>query len=576
MLLLLVWLVVVISGLYYAAKVHQKKGSTPPPKPPVRKPPVPTKMPGLPKDNSIIGKATNIAKHIGKFAKDATKKVKDEFDIGAKYRVSPNGPKDALCGGSKQGGDKEKQLCCAVQGYGDGKSLFKGCIFDNDPKGCMKARGCSIAKPNNTQLAIVKSYCKDNGGASNEKCYTDRGVCKGDKSTCYPGLLPCNAFNFNSDVGHCGTSVQGLSRCKNACCDVQMFGKGAWAGCLKTPNPAQCMKDRGCALGDVSTAAQSKLLAETNKQCKGLNGGGQNEKCYTDRGVCTTKGNKLCWPDGVPCANFGTFDSKFGKCGTARQGAKSCQSACCLAQHKFCKAKPTVDEYVTCMDDRGCKSYAESTLSKGGTCNSMGKNFRVLATWKDPNFKCGGSNQGGFGPCKKACCDKQWTFCGKKDVKCMKQRGCDPVKLGYLKLIDNGKPHYQFEIGPHRSKDSFPANLCKSSISSGGYCRECLNNGDCSGSKVCDKFECKSKLANNKLTGMPLVGCSTNGPGRQCASGCACGVGIGLDSECTPTRRDRYTKCRKPFQANPFASNYCLAPAGCDCYTAYGAEKCQR
>ena len=38
-------------------------------------------------------------------------KVKDEFDVNAKYRVDPTGNNSQKCGGSQQNGEKGRQIC---------------------------------------------------------------------------------------------------------------------------------------------------------------------------------------------------------------------------------------------------------------------------------------------------------------------------------------------------------------------------------------------------------------------------------------------------------------------------------
>ena len=81
------------------------------------------------------------------------------------------------------------------------------------------------------------------------------------------------------------------------------------------------------------------------------NGGGQNQSCYTDRGVplCNTNpvcadasGNNIlcpCYPNDVPCAFFGTYDSKFGQCGDPTQGGMKCFSDCCKQPGNGSQAK---------------------------------------------------------------------------------------------------------------------------------------------------------------------------------------------------------------------------------------------
>jgi len=277
--------------------------------PTYKKPPAPKSKP------NIINKIINAGKK--------------EFDLNAKYRVAPNGPKDQLCGGSKQGGAKDKKTCCNIQMYGDGQSLWKGC--------------------------------------------------------------------------------------KNELSD-----------------PINCMEDRGCAVTDT-TITTSRMDA-INKYCN-THGGGQNEKCYTDRGVSVCKNDKdtVCWPNSVPCINFGTYDSKWGNCGTNEQGGSKCKEACCDAQHAFCKTKPTLDEYFSCMNDRGCMDKAKAIVNpKNGQCNNMKKNFSVKRNGTDQNFFCGGDHQGGTA-CKTQCNNTQYDYC---KVQCTALGAFDSDSTCYTKCLN--------------------------------------------------------------------------------------------------------------------------------------------
>ena len=107
------------------------------------------------------------------------------------------------------------------------------------------------------------------------------------------------------------------------------------------------------------------------------NGGGQNKKCFTDRGVplcdrnewCTDlDGNKVacpCYPDNVSCDVFkkpnnynvdpnGAADQK---CQGDLQGGPKCLNDCCAAQKAYCDGATggsLLGDYGKCMRDRGC------------------------------------------------------------------------------------------------------------------------------------------------------------------------------------------------------------------------------
>lgn len=423
---IVVLVVLVLVAIQATKKDAQTTFPPPPDYPPKRKYP-PQPLPPIPPSstNKIINKAKTTITKIAKITKDEAAKVakitKDEF-VGT-YRVAANGPKDQLCGGAEQGGESKKDACCAVQWKGDGKTLFKGCMMDlSDPIGCMKNRGCPVPDANPKDIKQIKEFCDDHGGAANKKCFTDRGVkvCSSESETdCYPNLYGCTAFSFNSDVAKCRTDRQGGERCAKDCCKIQMVGKGGWPGCVRDPNPALCMKNRGCTLSLLPDSAMASLVKKTNDQCKGINGGGQNKTCYTDRGVkvCKNPSQKNCWPNSVPCENFGTFDSKYGKCGTDRQGPH-CKPACCRAQWTFCKGV-VGDNPVDCMAKRGC-----SLKDAGVDLIKSGKRDNTVEIGPQKNKLCAsGLSNGGWcvdchpGKCPKGeCCvhsGNNWT-CKKK------------------------------------------------------------------------------------------------------------------------------------------------------------------
>lgn len=120
------------------------------------------------------------------------------------------------------------------------------------------------------------------------------------------------------------------------------------------------------------------LQAQINYCSKGgvyNNGGGQNVKCFTDRGVpmcdnnewCVdANGKKIpcpCYPDDVSCSVFKDIQNykvdKDGganqKCQGDLQGGPKCVDDCCAAQKKYCTGATSLDgDYNACMKQRGC------------------------------------------------------------------------------------------------------------------------------------------------------------------------------------------------------------------------------
>lgn len=270
---------------------------------------------------------------------------------------------------------------------------------------------------------------------------------------------------------------------------------------------------------------QAECLDTQKKFCK------KNYKCAVERGVPPCKEKKMCVdaktkkPIPCPCYTL-KCDQLAGdnvypdyqvapkakeenSCGGKTKGGASCKSNCCSAQwNKSSKSAwpgcrvAAGGSRVECMADRGCDVNSNTTFGSGFKestfCNGL--DYRVAPT-NSSDQKCGGYKKGSS-RCKKKCCDTQWNknphWAGCKNVPdpvlCMKQRGCS--SKGYLKklpTLTKGKftPHYKFEIGNHRGV--FPATLCQSNMSSGGYCRECLANSDCD-TGCCAGFKCKKKV----------------------------------------------------------------------------------
>ena len=285
----------------------------------------------------------------------------------------------------------------------------------------------------------------------------------------------------NKPENYCGTDAMGSMKCK--------------ADCLK---------------------AQKEYCAKS---------GGNAYKCnHLDRGVPLCKEKKMCVDKdtgkSIPCPCLKLDCSKVDftavprsttkQCNMAATGGPDCKNNCCAAQWNAnglwsgCK-NSAGGSRVQCMADRGCDVNVKTTfgpkLTKETFC--AGLDYRVAPS-NTSDQKCGGYKKGS-GVCKKKCCDTQWNkgkgWIGCKNapdpVLCMKQRGCSAD--GRLTKLANGQPHKRFEIGNHRG--GYPAYLCQSNMSSGGYCRECLSNSDCS-TGCCTGFKCKGKT---KVCGKPPI-----------------------------------------------------------------------
>ena len=380
----------------------------------------------------------------------------------------------ATCGTNKQGGLGKKQKCCDEQAK-----------FCKNNKKCMKDRGCDLnvyinnLSPDKRKIFYdeVLTHCKSSiGGIRNQACYTDRGinVCgpnDSDSMNCYPNIIPgdewgtypINTILHPNDT--CGSAKQGGATKKRDCCDAQVkYCQSVGAG-------EQCLVDRGCSTKYVTANYSDKELENyysgTIQHCKN-NGGGQNKNCYTDRGmsVCTTKDQRGCWPNMVPIGHFGTFDSKWGKCGSKEQGWDKYKSECCAKQIAYC-ATVSPENREQCLIDRNCSTASQtaqmtaSQLAKFyehtiNTCknNGGGQNKKCytdrgmpVCTNKDqigcyPNMipvghfgtfstniggKCGSMEQG-WDKYKPECCAKQRDHCKHAvawdRAKCMTDRGC--------------------------------------------------------------------------------------------------------------------------------------------------------
>ena len=261
-------------------------------------------------------------------------------------------------------------------------------------------------------------------------------------------------------------------------------------------------------------------------------------KCQVlDRGVPLCKDKQMCvdkkTKKSIPCPchklNCSKVDYKVAPkdkaanlCGGKNTGGATCKPTCCSAQWNKsglwsgCRTAAGGSR-VQCMADRGCDVNQSSTFGSGfsGSTFCKGLDYRVAPS-NSSDQKCGGYKKGSS-RCKKQCCDTQWNkssnWAGCKNapdpVLCMKQRGCSADgRLKKLPTFTNGKftPLYRLEVGNHRGV--YPATLCQSNLSSGGYCRECLSNSDCA-TGCCTGFKCKKKV---KKTGKCFWGyCKADG-----------------------------------------------------------------
>ena len=254
-------------------------------------------------------------------------------------------------GGSSSGGSSKPAVPdpCGNTGSGKvidpyskdgckGKEILKQCNLDFGDGSGAKCGSNSAGGPKCYKkcAAAVNTYCAKVGGGQNKQCYLDRGikVCQSkDEKDCWPNMVACGSFNnFDTSFG-------------NKCGDQKMGGKRCYTDCIQ----------------------------EQINFCES-HGGGQNETCYTDRGVktCASASDVNCWPNTVPCEDFGDkgghFDTTaYGKCGTQRQGGSICKKNCCQKQwSSTCKNAINLNPFASdadrqltktnCMKDRGCSA----------------------------------------------------------------------------------------------------------------------------------------------------------------------------------------------------------------------------
>jgi hypothetical protein len=275
------------------------------------------------------------------------------------------------------------------------------------------------------------------------------------------------------------------------------------------------------------STCKAECLQTQIKYCKGSSK--DQWKCQViDRGVPLCKDKQMCvdkkTKKSIPCPcytlNCGKVDyqtspkDKAAKvCGGKNKGGAACKSTCCSAQWNKsglwsgCRTAAGGSR-VQCMADRGCDVNQSSTFGSGFSSSTFckGLDYRVAPS-NSSDQKCGGYKKGSS-RCKKQCCDTQWNksphWAGCKNVPdpvlCMKQRGCSSKDyLKKLPTFTNGKftPLNRLEVGNHRGV--YPATLCQSNLSSGGYCRECLSNSDCA-TGCCTGYRCKAKSKKSAST----------------------------------------------------------------------------
>ena len=270
-------------------------------------------------------------------------------------------------------------------------------------------------------------------------------------------LLTGNSTKTNQKNGFKTGAQVGCSGGAGAAADA--FSKQCKSGQSCGGYCVECVGNADCPSGKTCTA--NRTCTDILEYCR-KNGGGANKKCYTDRGmkVCSSTKERNCYPNDLPCSDFGIFDSKNGKCGTDKQGGGLCLTGCCVKQHEYCHASNSTKEgYFTCMKQRGCGDKKFRTCSLDGGKTTVDSKGRQIVLFK-PSSKtlnydvsgkknaCGSESQGGA-DCQETCCVKQHEYCHKSNATkegyftCMKQRGCgDPKFLscnvdGSKKTVDS-------------------------------------------------------------------------------------------------------------------------------------------
>ena len=231
---------------------------------------------------------------------------------------------------------------------------------------------------------------------------------------------------------------------------------------------------------DEEACYYGKCFKNAIINCK-LQGGGQNIKCYTDK-------IDLPYQDiipSIPCSDYNKFDSKYGKCGSLRQGSEKCMKECISKKIKECSLEggghnikcytnkidlpySKIIEYIPCKDyedfnpdwgkcgslRQGSKKCLDSCINKQiERCkdNVYQKNcytdkidlpFSEISKYIpcsnysfDPKYgKCGSLEQGGE-KCLDQCIKKQVEDCkqyGAQQIKCYTDR----IDLPYEKIIN--------------------------------------------------------------------------------------------------------------------------------------------
>ena len=429
---------------------------------------------------------------------------KDYYSASSKiinYAV-PEGVVDKKCGTEFQGGEDCREDCCIKQNEFclDNESEIRGFLR------CMENRGCY-----NVGLTTLSGSLPHNRHSCDTHDMNFGVPCWGDESCEEP----------------CGTRYQGNFACGVACCEKQH--EYCHKNAFEKWNYFKCMTVRGCG---------NKYLACSENGKKDLNWTDNDGKHYTINYPASTK--KMNY--GVPC--FGNKCEK--KCGSSDQGGEECKEECCKKQAEFCDCGTNSQG---CLEHRGCTIPDGQTTGFGFSlknettkeyhvwplkCKKIGESCDSGVDCADHDLVTGVGTQCCEGKCRQK--KKDWIgayYCPHEVVcfdDCCDNSECDDGEVcaggKCTTPKDNGDPHYTVEVGCHSGADDPAAGKCKSLKSCGGYCRECYDDGHCSGTDGCRDFKCQERESRDVV-----VWCPCGKSGSCCCNccwpwegECACGV----------------------------------------------------
>ncbi len=427
------------------------------------------------------------------------------------YAVPVGDDVTKACGSEFQGGEECRSQCCVRQ------DTF--CDFWNmEVRGflkCMKDKGChepatvkfSGPKPHDTHKCDITS--------TQHGSYKFGIECFGDES-CVTDQL-------------CGTELQGNFACGVECCKGQH--EYCHRGAFDKRQYFKCMKVRGCG---------GRYLA-----CSGNGHKNYQEKVGEQTyDVYYPSSDKNVNYD-VPC--LGT--SCDFKCGSEANGGSVCKEECCKKQAEFCNCGTNAKG---CLEHRGCDIADGGSTSWGfslqnkttkeyhvwpSRCITIGQSCNEGSECADHDLVTGVGTQCCEGKCEQKKKDWIGAYYCPHEVVCFDDC-CDNSECGDGEVCaggictspkNNGDPHYTTEVGCHSGADDPSAGKCKSLKSCGGYCRECYEDGHCTGNSGTDG--CRNFVCTERSSREVEVWCPCGKDGTCCCNccwpwegECACGT----------------------------------------------------